>query len=161
MSFELKDVLSAVGPAASLVFAAWIFLQLLNSRYVSSYDRYRTLTGEYREMQDDNWDDARRNSVREQILLYKKRCEQMRLALNMGLIAAMLVILGLITGAIQIAFTQLTFLKPVSLGCIVLGLGMVLPAAIIVLIENLEVKAALDSELEDIPDVKRAAQASR
>ncbi len=27
--FELKDLLSAVGPTASLIFAAWIFLSFL------------------------------------------------------------------------------------------------------------------------------------
>jgi len=51
MSFEMKDLLSSVGPAASLIFAAWIFLQLLNSWYMAAFDMYRSFVKEYREKQ--------------------------------------------------------------------------------------------------------------
>jgi hypothetical protein len=34
--FELKDVREAIGPTASLLFAAWIFLSFLRERYVAA-----------------------------------------------------------------------------------------------------------------------------
>src|SRR5436305_1444599 len=36
VQFDLKDLLQAIGPTASLVFAAWIFLSFLESRYVAA-----------------------------------------------------------------------------------------------------------------------------
>ncbi len=41
MAFELKDVLQTAGPTASLVFASWIFLQLLSQKFQESFSRYR------------------------------------------------------------------------------------------------------------------------
>src|SRR3954462_9829864 len=83
--YDLKDVLTAVGPTASLIFAAWIFLSFLQQRYTTAYERYRSLISEYRQ---GNLQDQRKRSVRDQILMYKQRCEQMRLATNIGVIWA-------------------------------------------------------------------------
>jgi len=159
MQIELKDILTSVGPAASLIFASWIFLTLLNERYVSAYDRYRSLVTDYRDKHQKSEENQRRKSVREQIFLYKKRCEQMRLSMNLGLVAAMLLIAGLITAAIQIGFSSmptLSFLKPVSFVCIIGGLALVIAAAVVVMLENLEIEKALNSEISDIADVKSA-----
>jgi hypothetical protein len=48
MDFELKDVLGAIGPSASIVFAAWIFMGFLQQRYTAAYERYRSLIEDYR-----------------------------------------------------------------------------------------------------------------
>lgn len=157
MQFELKDVLTSVGPAASLIFASWIFLTLLNSRYVAAFDMFRSLVSEYRDNQQNRGEDQRRKSVREQILLYKKRCEQMRLSLNIGLVAAMFLIASLATSAIQIAFPQISILKPISLFGIIIGLLLVIAAAAVVMRENIEIEKALKSELSDLPDLKDAS----
>lgn len=157
MQFELKDVLTSVGPAASLIFASWIFLTLLNSRYVAAFDMFRSLVSEYRDKQQNRGDDQRRKSVREQILLYKKRCEQMRLSLNIGLVAAMFLIASLVTSAIQITFPQISILKPISLFGIIIGLLLVIAAAAVVMRENIEIEKALKSELSDLPDLKDAS----
>jgi uncharacterized membrane protein YcjF (UPF0283 family) len=159
MPFEIKEVLSSVGPAASLIFAGWIFLQLLNQRYTSSFDRYRALVTDYRDIEDKDLEhNQRHKSIREQVLLYKRRCEQMRASMNIGLAAAMLLILGLALGALRVAFTQLTFLDPLSLFCLVVGLLLVIAATTIVLRENIEIKKAIDSEISDIDDLKDAAR---
>jgi hypothetical protein len=87
--FELKDLLQALGPTASLIFAAWIFLSFLQSRYSAAYERYRSLLDEFRQHSNR---DRRRESLHEQILEYKRRCEQMRRATNLGVIAAICLI---------------------------------------------------------------------
>jgi hypothetical protein len=43
MTFELKDILTAIGPNASIVFAAWIFMGFLQQRYSVALERYRSL----------------------------------------------------------------------------------------------------------------------
>src|SRR5438132_181530 len=95
--FDLRDLLQALGPTASLIFAAWIFLNFLQARYSSAYDRYRALLAELRTHHDQ---DKRRESLRAQILAYKRRCEQMRLATNIGVFSAILLISALIFGAL-------------------------------------------------------------
>jgi hypothetical protein len=77
--FELKDLLQAIGPSASLIFAAWIFLSFLQSRYSSAYEHYRQLIAELRTHREQ---DRRLQSLCRQILAYKRRCEQMRWATN-------------------------------------------------------------------------------
>src|SRR4051812_48142278 len=109
--YSLKDVLTAVGPTASLIFAAWIFLSFLQERYTTAYERYRSLISEYRQ---GNLHDQRKRSVRDQILLYKHRCEQMRLATNIGVISAIILISTLITAALNTVFPQATILKYLS-----------------------------------------------
>jgi hypothetical protein len=43
MTFELKDILTAIGPNASIVFAAWIFMGFLQQRYSVALERYGSL----------------------------------------------------------------------------------------------------------------------
>jgi hypothetical protein len=85
MDFELKDLLDAIGPSASLIFAAWIFLTFLQARYTSAYDRYRGLIEKYRAGVDDK---TEKHNVADQVLLYRSRVEQMRRATNVGVVAA-------------------------------------------------------------------------
>ncbi len=40
MNFDLAKVLTTVGPAASIIFAAWIFVAFLQTRYDAAVDRY-------------------------------------------------------------------------------------------------------------------------
>jgi hypothetical protein len=49
MPFQLSDVLKAIGPTASIIFAAWIFLSFLQTRYDSAVERYRGLLASYRD----------------------------------------------------------------------------------------------------------------
>ena len=43
MPIQKKDLLEAAGPPASLAFAAWIFIGLLQRRYVAAVDEVRDL----------------------------------------------------------------------------------------------------------------------
>jgi hypothetical protein len=149
--FELKDVLTAVGPTASLIFAAWIFLSFLQQRYTSAYERYRSLISEYRQ---SDLRDQRKTSVRDQILLYKLRCERMRWATNIGVVSAIVLICTLIAGALY-TVSHVEFLKYVSTACAIGGLLLVIWAAVVVLRENIEIQHAIDSELTDLPDLAR------
>lgn len=151
MSFELKDVLQTAGPTASLIFASWIFLQLLGQKYVSAFDRYRQLVAEYRSSPGN---DVRREHLAEQIPLYKRRCEQMQRATVIGVVAAMLLIFVLLAGTIEtIAGTEIAWLKWAGASATVIGLGLLIYAASYLILENRHVIDALHSEVKDLPDV--------
>jgi Protein of unknown function (DUF2721) len=154
MDFKLKDVLEAIGPTASLIFAAWIFLTFLQQRYSAAYERYRSLIQEYR---SDHLNEPRRASIKSQILLYKRRCQHMKLATNLGAYAAICLILTLICGALNAMVETLDFLKYVGTASALLGLLLVIAAAILVITENTLIQRAIDSELSDIPGLAIAA----
>ncbi|MDB6088009.1 MAG: conserved rane protein of unknown function [Gammaproteobacteria bacterium] len=153
-SFQLKDLLQAVGPTASLIFAAWIFLNFLQSRYTAAYDRYRALIAEYRVHREQ---DRRRQSLRDQILEYKRRCEQMRKATHLGVLAAIVLISALIFAALDTIYDQLSLLKYLSATCAVGGLLLVIWAATYVIVENSRLQLIIDSDLSDVPDLQEGA----
>jgi len=150
MDFNLKGVLDVVGPTAGLIFASWLFLSFLGQRYSVGYERYRALIKEYREQQGRS---ARRTLLGEQILLYKRRCEQMKVATNLGVVAALFLITTIIAATLNVIFPAADFLKYVSAAASMIGLLLVSGGAVLVMIENTHIQQALDGEIADIPEL--------
>lgn len=145
MSIDLKELLQTIGPTASLVFAAWIFLSYLQTRYEAAAVRFRELLNEYREEMNS----SRHQSVRRQILLYQRRCACMRRATNIGVVSAMLLIFTLIIGALNVVAPN-DILPPIAACLAIVGLALVVLAASFVLFENRLMQRALDDELSDV-----------
>jgi hypothetical protein len=157
MDFELKDLLEAIGPNATLIFAAWIFLSFLQQRYTAAYDRYRALVEQYRGNADST---TRHRNVKGQVLLYKRRCEQMKLATNIGVVSAMLLITALISAGLSVIFEDAGFLKYVVAVASIVGLVLVMCSAGFVLVENSLVQRAIDNDPSDIEDLGDAGRHS-
>ncbi len=153
--FPLKDLLQAVGPTASLIFAAWIFLSFLQQRYMGAYEHYRQLLAEFRSHEQR---DRRRDSLGEQILEYKRRCEQMRWATQIGVLAAIFLISSIVFAALSSMEPQFTATKYLCAACAIVGLLMVIWAAILVLMENARLQVIIDSDLSDVPDLREPAR---
>jgi hypothetical protein len=152
--FELKDLLQDVGPTASLIFAAWIFLTFLQQRYTTAYEHYRKLIAEYRKHGDR---DVRRQCLEDQILEYKRRCQQMRHATNIGVVAAILLMSVLVIAAVDTMIGHLPVLKYLTGACAIVGLLLVILASVLVIIENTRLQLIVESELSDVPDLARDA----
>src|SRR4051812_14667638 len=161
MQFQMKDLLEAIGPSASLIFASWIFLSFLQARYSSAYDRYRALIQERRERLRADGDepqgscDRHQQSVTGQIALYRRRCEQMRLATNIGVAAAILLIMTILAGGVQVVLPQARFLSYVGAAGALLGLLLLILAAVFVLMENVLIQHAMNDEAADLPESER------
>ncbi len=153
--FPLKELLQAIGPTASLIFAAWIFLSFLQQRYMSAYEHYRQLLAEFRTHEQR---DRRRESLGEQILEYKRRCEQMRRATQIGVIAAICLISAIVLAAVNTIDSQLAATKYLCAAAAIGGLLLVIWAAVLVLMENARLQIIIDSDISDVPDLKRAAR---
>ena len=153
MSYDISNVLKAVGPAASIIFAAWIFMGFLQQRYDTVVARYQTAIETYRsaEMEDD-----RRLNMKEQILVYKRRCELMSRANIIGLSAAILLILTLITGEIDIMAPGLPLVGYVSAASALAGFSLVILATVYVIVEGSISQRQIVSELMDVPDLARS-----
>jgi hypothetical protein len=152
---DVKEFLSAVGPTASLIFAAWIFLSFLQQRYSTAYELYRQLIAEYRARSDDP---QRRDTLRVQILEYKRRCEHMRRSTQIGVIAAILLILSIMFGGIA-TLVDIRWIFVVCVVCVPLGLGLVIVAAAFVLQENFRLQVIIDSEIADQRELRPPSRA--
>lgn len=153
---QFSDVLKAIGPNASIIFAAWIFMGFLQQRYDSATDRYREAVGEYR---GNDHGDERSGNLKDQILTYRRRCRLMGWATLVGLIAAILLIVSLMIGAVDVMIPHSPVIMAAGTGAALSGFSLVIVAAAIVIIEGQVVHRQLDDELRDVPEL--AANAGR
>jgi len=150
MDFELKKILEAVGPNAGLVFASWMFMQLLQSRYSNAYERYRALIDNFRQGADGR----RKDTIRDEIALYRTRVDYMRRATDLGLYAAILLIGTLIIAALDTMFGSPAILKYLGTATTLAGLAAIIWSAALVVRENHMIKMPLDRELDDVPELR-------
>jgi hypothetical protein len=109
---QLGDVLKAIGPNASIVFAAWIFMGFLQQRYDNATNRYREAVADYR---SNEHKDDRTGNLKDQILLYRRRCLLMQWATLVGLVAAILLIAALIFGALDVVIPKNAIISAAAL----------------------------------------------
>jgi Protein of unknown function (DUF2721) len=152
VDFELKEVLEAVGPSAALAFSAWLFLQLLQQRYSAAYARYRELVDSLRDGSDGR-DGKRRQMVHDEVAVYRKRVYHMMHATNLGMAAAMLLVLALAVSAIDAVF-HFEWLKYIGAPAIIVGLLLVLPAASLLVAENMLIRQPIEAELADLGELQ-------
>jgi len=151
---QLSDVLKAIGPNASIVFAAWIFMGFLQQRNDGAVDRYRRAVGDYR---SNKHDITRADNLKSQVLAYRRRCRLMNRATFLGLVAAILLISSLIFGALDV---MVPMSATITVGGIVTAIGgfvLVIVAAFIVVAEGRVVERQIDDELRDVPDLAEEA----
>ena len=157
MPIDIANIFKAVGPAASVIFAAWIFMAFLQTRYDAALDRYRSLVEQYRDGIQRN---ARRENLRDSIIVYKKRCEMMNIASIIGLSSAVLLISSLIIGELALALPSIDILKYVCIGGTLIGLALVVVATAIVIYESLIIHRQLEAEILDLPDLAHGVGAA-
>ncbi|GGB41835.1 hypothetical protein GCM10011380_34100 [Sphingomonas metalli] len=145
---QLGDVLKAIGPNASIVFAAWIFMGFLQQRYDNAIDRYRAAVGDFRSHDHEG---GRAGNLEDQILTYQHRCRLMGTATLLGLVAAILLIAALICGAADVLMPHQPLITAAGIAASVIGCALVIAAAGFVIAEGRIVRRQLDDELRDLP----------
>src|SRR3954466_5653334 len=132
MGFNLANILKAIGPTASIIFAAWIFMGFLQQRYDAAIDRYRAAISDYRSA--DHAPD-RRDNVREQILLLKWRCQLMSYACLIGLVSAVLFLSTMIAGGLDVIVPDTPMVTVFGTLTAFGGFALVIVATVLVIIE--------------------------
>jgi len=150
MNVDVSNILKSIGPAASIIFAAWIFMGFLQQRYDAAIDRYREIVAQYRHPDIGR---VRRANIRDEIYTYKRRCELMTTATMVGLIAAILLILTLVAGELDILFPTFVPLKYISAGSALLGFLLVIAAAVLVMVEAALTYRQIATEVLDVEDL--------
>jgi hypothetical protein len=148
MDVDLKEILNTAVPTASLIFAAWIFLQLVNMRLQSALDRCQTLADEFRRGQAQP---ARQKSIREQIALYRDRTRLLQRTMVVSMSAAIVLILTLTCATLAMLIPSLHALKLITIVCSLLGLALLIVSVGFMLVENAGLPKALRVEMDDIP----------
>jgi hypothetical protein len=152
MSYNFSDLLKAVGGNAALVFAAWIFMTYLQGRYTAAFTVYRDLISSYR---GGKLGDLERKSAAGEIRLYRRRCQLMMRATNVGMVSAIFLITALLVGAADVMFPGVPALKYIGTACVACGLVAVIISAVLVVVENTAVSDALDAELQTVPGLDK------
>jgi uncharacterized membrane protein YraQ (UPF0718 family) len=147
---QLGEVLKAVGPNASIIFAAWIFMGFLQQRYDNATDRYREAVADYR---SNEHEDDRAGNLKDQILMYRRRCLLMEWATLVGLVAAILLIAALIFGALDVIIPKNPIISVAGTASAIAGFVLVIVSAAMVIAEGRVVHRQLDDELRDVPDL--------
>lgn len=150
METDVSGILKAIGPAASMIFAAWIFVGFLQQRYDSTVARYKQFIEQYR---TDDIADPRRANIKDQILVLKRRCELMSRANTLGLASAILLIISLMAGELNIMFPSLSTLKYITVGSSLLGFTLVIVGTTFLIVEGRVTRRQLGTELLDVPDL--------
>lgn len=150
---QLSDILKAIGPNASIVFAAWIFMGFLQQRYDNAIDRYREAVGDYR---SNDHAEGRAGNLKDQILTYRHRCKLMGWATLVGLFAAILLIAALIFGALDVIVPKNVVVTIAGTAAAIVGFVLVIAAACLVIAEGSIVRRQLDDELRDVPDLSNS-----
>jgi hypothetical protein len=85
----------------------------------------------------------------------------MQLATQVGLIAAILLISSIIFATLSVIIDNSAAFKYLSAALALVGLSMVIWAAILVMIENRRLQLIIESDLSDVPELERAAKDPR
>lgn len=147
---QLGDFLKAIGPNAAIVFAAWIFMGFLQQRYDSAVDRFRDAVGDFRSHQHE---ENRSGNLKNQILMYRRRCRMMGWATVVGLISAIFLISSLIFGGLDVILPHSSWITFIGIVTSFAGFGLVIVAAVIVIAEGFSVNRQLDDETRDVPEL--------
>lgn len=120
---KVKKVFEAVGPSAALVFAAWQFLQLLERRHDAARARYRSLVAAFGHRREETEGMAR------------GRANSLLCATRIGMAAAFLLLLSLMISTLD-AVSRADWLRLFGAPASMLRLLLVIPAAILLIIDN-------------------------
>ena len=151
---QLGEVLKAIGPNASIVFAAWIFMGFLQQRNDAAIDRYRQAVGDFR---SNKHEANRSDNLRSQVLAYRRRCRLMSRATFVGLVAAILLISSLVFGALDVIVPKSATITVFGSVTAIVGFILVIIAAFIVIAGGRVVERQIDDELRDVSNLAEEA----
>ncbi len=106
--YKLADMLGIAGATIAIIIAAGVMLQTISTRYISDYERYRSLTSELR---GHNGKDVRQERLLQEIVL----CRRQILYLNYGSILVTCAVIAFLAtvalASLAVAYPQEMFLR--------------------------------------------------
>jgi hypothetical protein len=147
MEFQLKDLAGTAGSTVGLIIATSIFLQVITTKFASTFDRYRALTGEFR---NSDPSDERKKSLEDQIRLYFRRCMNLQQASLLLILAEFCFLAAVLLVCSSIVFPQFNWIKFAGAATLLAGLALITFSAGLELQENQLSGKAIESEMNDM-----------
>jgi hypothetical protein len=147
---NVQNIASTIGATIGLVIACSIFLQMITTKFIAVFERFRALTAEYR---DNDRSDKRNESLIKQIDIYRRRCQKLRLASNFITYSEFAFVATIILSGLATAFPNFAILTILAAATLLLGLAGMTASAYLEVAENTLNKQIIDSELHDFPQL--------
>ncbi|MBY0524609.1 MAG: DUF2721 domain-containing protein [Gemmataceae bacterium] len=156
--YKLADLLGIAGATIGIIIAAGILLQCISTKTIGVFERYRTLTGEYR---GNHSSEPRRGSLQSQISTYRSQMVCLNSASFAVATAALFFLVTVGVASLSVMWPQLMLLRVLGTfglfgGLLLIGVGVSLMAAEIYLERN-----AIGRETADLGDVPSIEEALR
>jgi hypothetical protein len=146
----IQNIASTIGATIGLVIACSIFLQMITTKFIAVFDRYRALTGEYR---DQGPAGKRKESLEKQIDIYYRRCHKLRLASDFVTYSEFAFVATIIFSGLGTALPNSLTIKILASATLLLGLAGLTISAWLEASENNLNKYIIDTELHDFPQL--------
>jgi hypothetical protein len=149
MEIDMAKVGQAVSGTLPLVIACTIFLHQLVTKLIAGLDVLRRLTTEYRRPQEPP-QGVRKESLKEQIEIYRKRCNHIRFGLSLVTVAELFFLVSIFLTVASLCWPLSSSLAEASGVTIVLGLVLLGWATCHELTENRMLARIIQSEVSDL-----------
>jgi hypothetical protein len=155
-NFKLSDLLGVAGATIGIIIAAGILLQFLSTKYVAVYERYRSLTGEYR---GNHFSDPRKGSLQDQIACHRR---QVKCLSSASLLVAGAIIFFLFTVGVasaSVIYPDLLVLRTAGTSTLFLGLSMIGVGITLEMVDLVLQWQSVGKEVSDFSDIPTTAEA--
>ena len=156
MNFPLIDLPKLAGTAGSavgLIIASTLLISWIGGRYVPAFDRYRALTGNLRDLAEQN---KRRESLKSQINDYQRRLRCLNWATELLSYEIGFAVLTVLCAGTSVILNNQTWLAVAGGVCFVLSLLINVAVIVLAVIENRIDRRSIETEAWDLEDLATA-----
>ncbi len=158
VDYKLSDLLGIAGATIGIIIAGAILLGGLIGQYTALFERYRALTGEYR---DNHASDPRRGSLQNQIANYRLQVRFLNIGSLLVSLALLLFLLTVGVASLSVMFPKDLWLRTAGTACLFGGLLLIFLAVTLQGVAIFMSRHAIGKEVADIADVPSAEETLR
>ena len=150
VDYKLHDLLGVAGATVGFILAGAILMGGFNAKYVHLFERYRGLTGEFRQHAAP---DPRRGSLRDQIANYRRRIRVINIASVCVGFAMLLFLLTVAVASLSVIYPAVMKLRLVGSIGVIGGLSLGGLGVALDIVETLLSRGVIVEEVSDIPNL--------
>jgi hypothetical protein len=156
VEYKLPELLSVAGATIGIVIAGAILLQGFYTQYKDLFDRYRSLTAEYRA---NSMSDLRRGSLKPQITIYRRCLTLLNTASVLMTLALLCFLFTVGVAGIGIVFPTISSLRIIGTVGLFTGLLLIVFAVCLSLPVIVVSRRTADHESADFSDLPSPEEA--
>ncbi len=148
--FQLHALLGVSGATVIFILTGAVLLGGFTAKYVHLFERYRGLTGEFRQIAGVH---PRKESLLQQIANYRRRIRLLNVAsISMG-VAVLIFLLTVVVASLSVIYPTMPYLRFLGTLGVLLGLFLSGVAIVLDVAEVVASRCVIEDEVADIPNV--------